>query len=73
MAAVITKFNDDDSLDFAMFETNLEAQLAGVHGIVLGGTLVEIMTLTEADKRSLTTTTRNTMNITRIKYRLVII
>lgn len=58
MPAVTTKFNDDDTLDFAMFETNLKAQLdAGVHGIVLGGTLGEASTLTEAEKRSLTTTT----------------
>lgn len=58
MPAVTTKFNDDDTLDFAMFETNLKAQLdAGVHGIVLGGTLGEASTLTEAEKRSLTKTT----------------
>lgn len=58
MPAITTKFNDDDTLDFAMFETNLKAQLeAGVHGIVLGGTLGEASTLTEAEKRSLTQTT----------------
>ncbi|HXJ97616.1 MAG TPA: dihydrodipicolinate synthase family protein [Gelidibacter sp.] len=58
MPAVTTKFNDDDTLDFAMFETNIKAQLdAGVHGIVLGGTLGEASTLTEAEKRSLTKTT----------------
>ncbi|MCL8006930.1 dihydrodipicolinate synthase family protein [Gelidibacter japonicus] len=58
MPAVTTKFNDDDTLDFAMFETNLKAQLdAGVHGIVLGGTLGEASTLTDAEKRSLTKTT----------------
>lgn len=58
MPAVTTKFNDDGTLDFVMFETNLKAQLdAGVHGIVLGGTLGEASTLTETEKRSLTKTT----------------
>ncbi|MEO5789014.1 dihydrodipicolinate synthase family protein [Gelidibacter sp.] len=63
MPAVTTKFNDDDTLDFAMFETNLKAQLnAGVHGIVLGGTLGEASTLSEAEKRSLTKTTVELVN-----------
>ena len=40
MPAVTTKFTDKDTLDLHMFEYNIEAQLeAGVHGIVLGGTL----------------------------------
>ena len=40
MPAVTTKFTDSDTLDLQMFETNIKAQLeAGVHGIVLGGTL----------------------------------
>jgi 4-hydroxy-tetrahydrodipicolinate synthase len=38
-----------------MFETNIQAQLnAGVHGIVLGGTLGEASTLTDDEKRTLT-------------------
>ena len=58
MPAVTTKFTGDDTLDFVMFEKNIKAQLdAGVTGIVLGGTLGEASTLTEAEKRSLTQTT----------------
>ena len=46
MPAVTTKFTDDDQLDFIMFEKNIQAQLnAGVHGIVLGGSLGESSTL----------------------------
>ena len=42
MPAVTTKFTKDDALDLSMFATNIKAQLdAGVHGIVLGGTLGE--------------------------------
>jgi len=58
MPAVTTKFTDNDTLDFAMFETNIAAQLeAGVHGIVLGGTLGEASTLTNEEKSVLTETT----------------
>jgi 4-hydroxy-tetrahydrodipicolinate synthase len=54
MPAVTTKFTDDDGLDLAMFETNIKAQLeAGVHGIILGGTLGEASTLLEDEKRTL--------------------
>jgi len=54
MPAVTTKFNADDSLDLGMFRTNIRAQLeAGVHGIILGGTLGEASTLTEGEKRTL--------------------
>ena len=58
MPAVTTKFNDNDTLDLKMFETNINAQLnAGVHGIVLGGTLGEASTLNDDEKRTLTKTT----------------
>ncbi|MGJ5642583.1 dihydrodipicolinate synthase family protein [Formosa sp. S-31] len=58
MPAVTTKFTDNDELDFKMFEVNIKAQLeAGVHGIVLGGTLGEASTLIDEEKRALTTTT----------------
>ena len=58
MPAITTKFTKEDQLDLAMFELNINAQLdAGVHGIVLGGTLGEASTLNEAEKRSLTTAT----------------
>ena len=54
MPAVTTKFTDNDQLDLIMFETNIRAQLeAGVHGIILGGTLGEASTLTDGEKRTL--------------------
>ena len=58
MPAVTTKFTDNDALDLKTFELNIKAQLdAGVHGIVLGGTLGEASTLLDEEKRLLTTTT----------------
>jgi len=55
MPAVTTKFDANDALDFKAFDKNIKAQLeAGVHGIVLGGTLGEASTLSKAEKRSLT-------------------
>jgi 1-pyrroline-4-hydroxy-2-carboxylate deaminase len=57
MPAVTTKFNADDSLDLDMFKHNIQAQLdAGVHGIILGGTLGEASTLSNIEKSILTTT-----------------
>lgn len=55
MPAITTKFTGDDALDFDMFAVNIKAQLeAGVHGIVLGGTLGEASTLLDEEKRELT-------------------
>ena len=52
MPAVTTKFTDADELDLKMFKVNIKAQLeAGVHGIVLGGTLGEASTLLDEEKR----------------------
>jgi 1-pyrroline-4-hydroxy-2-carboxylate deaminase len=52
--ALTTKFTANDELDLQLFEKNLEAQLdAGVHGIVLGGTLGEASVLTENEKERL--------------------
>lgn len=49
--AITTKFNMDDELDLKMFEKNIDAQLeAGVHGIIIGGTLGEASVLTEEEK-----------------------
>ncbi|MEZ4966487.1 MAG: dihydrodipicolinate synthase family protein [Saprospiraceae bacterium] len=49
--AVTTKFTPDDALDLDTFGLNLDAQIAaGVHGIILGGTLGEASTLTEVEK-----------------------
>ncbi|MUH34557.1 dihydrodipicolinate synthase family protein [Zobellia amurskyensis] len=60
MPAVTTKFNSDDTLDLKMFRTNIEAQVkAGVHGIVLGGSLGEASTLTAEEKKILIKETIN--------------
>jgi len=58
MPAVTTKFTNEDELDLSLFEHNIQAQLdAGVHGVVLGGTLGEASTLADEEKRILTKTT----------------
>ncbi|WP_053976199.1 dihydrodipicolinate synthase family protein [Mangrovimonas xylaniphaga] len=63
MPAITTKFTQDDELDLQMFEHNLKAQLdAGIHGIVLGGTLGEASTLTEKEKQTLTQHTIKVIN-----------
>ncbi|MBP6431349.1 MAG: dihydrodipicolinate synthase family protein [Ferruginibacter sp.] len=52
--ALTTKFTANDELDLPLFEKNLQAQLdAGVHGIVLGGTLGEASVLTVEEKETL--------------------
>jgi len=49
--AVTTKFTPDDKLDLKTFEKNLNAQLAaGVHGIIIGGTLGESSVLSPSEK-----------------------
>ena len=51
MPAVTTKFTPQDQLDLSLFSKNIEAQLAaGVHGIILGGTLGEASTLSLEEK-----------------------
>lgn len=63
MPAVTTKFTKKDELDLDMFAVNIKAQLdAGVHGIVLGGTLGEASTLEDHEKRTLTTETVKLVN-----------
>ena len=63
MPAVTTKFTNDDTLDLQMFEANIKAQLdAGVHGIVLGGTLGEASTLLDEEKSILTQETVKIVN-----------
>jgi dihydrodipicolinate synthase/N-acetylneuraminate lyase len=52
--AVTTKFTDNDELDFAAFDININAQLeAGVDGIILGGSLGEASVLTSDEKFAL--------------------
>ncbi|MGB5274279.1 MAG: dihydrodipicolinate synthase family protein [Flavobacteriaceae bacterium] len=59
MPAVTTKFTSDDQLDLKLFGTNIKAQLkAGVHGIILGGSLGEASTLMADEKNSLIRETR---------------
>jgi 1-pyrroline-4-hydroxy-2-carboxylate deaminase len=55
--ALITPFTADDKPDLPLFEKSLDAQLeAGVHGIVLGGSLGEASTLREDEKELLVRT-----------------
>lgn len=52
--AVTTKFTAADELDIPAFLKNIDAQLeAGVHGIILGGTLGEASTLSDEEKNVL--------------------
>ena len=54
MPAVTTKFTKEDTLDLDMFSVNINAQVkAGVHAIILGGTLGEASTLTNDEKKVL--------------------
>lgn len=49
--AITTKFNEDESIDFETYRSNLEKQIAaGIHGIVVAGTLGEASTLTDKEK-----------------------
>jgi len=70
MPAVTTKFTNEDTLDMEMFKVNIDEQLeAGVHGIILGGTLGEASTLTDDEKRILV---RETVNIVAGKVPVII-
>jgi 4-hydroxy-tetrahydrodipicolinate synthase len=52
--ALLTPFTADDKLDLVMYEKNLQAQLdAGVHGIIIGGSLGEASTITMKEKQEL--------------------
>jgi 4-hydroxy-tetrahydrodipicolinate synthase len=52
--ALLTPFTKDDRLDLPLFEKNLQTQLqAGVHGIIIGGSLGEASTLTELEKEAM--------------------
>lgn len=57
MPAITTQFKKDYTLDLAAFKKNLAAQInAGVHGIILGGTLGEASTLSDEEKSQLLAT-----------------
>lgn len=54
MPAATTKFTKDDQLDLDMFSLNINAQVAaGVHALILGGSLGEASTLTQDEKQIL--------------------
>jgi 1-pyrroline-4-hydroxy-2-carboxylate deaminase len=55
--ALITPFTAEDELDLDLFRINLRAQLeAGIHGLVIGGSLGEASTLRTEEKRLLVET-----------------
>ncbi|WP_128547097.1 dihydrodipicolinate synthase family protein [Larkinella soli] len=59
--ALLTPFTADDQLDLPLFEKNLRAQLdAGVHGLIIAGSLGEVSTLEGAEKLALLETARET-------------
>ncbi len=52
--ALLTPFTKEDKLDLDMFEKNLAAQVeAGIHGIIIGGSLGEASTITDKEKEEL--------------------
>lgn len=52
--ALLTPFDANDQVDLAMYEKNLGAQVdAGIHGIIIGGSLGEASSLTLAEKEQL--------------------
>lgn len=58
MPAITTQLSKNYQLDINAYKTNLGAQLsAGVHGIILGGTLGEASTITTAERSLLLKTT----------------
>ena len=58
MPAITTQFDKNFQLDLNAFKINLDAQLsAGIHGIILGGTLGEASTITASERSTLLATT----------------
>jgi 4-hydroxy-tetrahydrodipicolinate synthase len=52
--ALLTPFTEKEKLDLDMYEKNLAAQVAaGVHGIIIGGSLGEASTITEKEKEEM--------------------
>ena len=53
--ALTTPFTPDSKLDLSLFEKNLDAQVqAGVHGLIIGGSLGEASTIRQDEKELLT-------------------
>ena len=58
MPAITTQFDENHQLDLNAFKKNLDAQIAaGVHGIILGGTLGEASTISASERSELLATT----------------
>ncbi|MFT4022186.1 MAG: dihydrodipicolinate synthase family protein [Flavihumibacter sp.] len=52
--ALLTPFDKNDKVDFAMYKTNFDAQVsAGVDGVIIGGSLGEASTLLNEEKKDL--------------------
>lgn len=52
--AITTKFTSDDRLDLKTYQSNIRVQMkAGVHGIIIGGSLGEASTLSSSEKQTL--------------------
>ncbi|MFD1140791.1 dihydrodipicolinate synthase family protein [Larkinella insperata] len=61
--ALLTPFTASDELDLPLFVKNIHAQLdAGVHGLIIAGSLGEVSTLTGSEKLSLLESARETVN-----------
>lgn len=57
--AITTKFNEDGSVDYDLFNKNIEYQIeSGIHGLVLAGSLGETSTLSTEEKLDLLSKTR---------------
>jgi len=58
MPAITTQFDENHQLDLNAFKKNLDTQIAaGVHGIILGGTLGEASTISASERSELLATT----------------
>ncbi|HKK46204.1 MAG TPA: dihydrodipicolinate synthase family protein [Balneolaceae bacterium] len=61
--AITTKFHQDGTIDFEAFNNNIEKQVeAGIHGVVIGGSLGEASTLGKKEKLLLLESTLQTVD-----------
>lgn len=61
--ALLTPFTENDTIDYPLFQKNLDAQLAaGVDGIIICGSLGEASTLTKEEKAEFLTYTVKAIN-----------
>lgn len=60
--ALLTPFTAEDTIDFALFEKNLNAQVeAGITGVIVAGSLGEASTLTTEEKFELVKSAKRTL------------